>query len=276
VLITGSDGRVSTDLPAGTYTIIPTKADLVFNPVSLQVTVPPGTNITFTAAPSFTISGRVFEGDTGLSNVTVSADAYSAVTDATGAYTITGVAASTYFVFPARAGYRFSPSQEVTVGPNATNVDFFVSNRVFAVSGRVLEGTNGLGGVTFQEYPSLITDTNGFFRLADLVPDTYTFTPRKVGSTFAFTPSTHTVVVSMQDVTNVTFQAGTVLSALTLMPSGQAQFSVMGPVRTNCIEASTNLQDWEIIFTNSTVPFQFSDPNASNFPARYYRVIPQP
>ena len=38
------------------------------------------------------------------------------------------------------------------------------------------------------------------------------------------------------------------------------------------IEASTNLMNWTAIQTNS-VPFQFIDVNALNYPMRFYRTV---
>jgi hypothetical protein len=40
------------------------------------------------------------------------------------------------------------------------------------------------------------------------------------------------------------------------------------------IQVSSNLTDWENIFTNSnpTLPFIWNDPGAGNFPHRFYRV----
>jgi hypothetical protein len=38
------------------------------------------------------------------------------------------------------------------------------------------------------------------------------------------------------------------------------------------IEASTNLEDWMPLATN-TSPFTFVDGDATNFPARYYRAV---
>ena len=240
VVTTGADGRVSTNLPPGTYTLTPSLAGKAFQPSSVEIQIPPGTNIVFTAVGAFSISGQVLEGEAGLSGATVSADAFTAVTGPDGTYTINGVPAGTYFVFASLAGFRFSAAQEVTVGPNATGVNFYVSNRLFTISGTVLEGTNGLEGVTFQEFASLMTDSNGVFRISNLQPDTYTFTPRKIGTTYGFDPPTRTVVLTTQDVTNVDFQAGMLMASLSIMENGQVSFSVLGQPATNCVEVSSN------------------------------------
>jgi len=44
------------------------------------------------------------------------------------------------------------------------------------------------------------------------------------------------------------------------------------------ILASTNLPTWQPVWTNNSVvpPFQFTDPGATNFKKRFYRVLPGP
>ncbi|MDE3066802.1 MAG: hypothetical protein KGJ60_04535 [Verrucomicrobiota bacterium] len=50
------------------------------------------------------------------------------------------------------------------------------------------------------------------------------------------------------------------------------QLNVTGSSAPTVIEASTNLADWAPIYTN-TPPFTFTDPNAANYPYRFYRAI---
>lgn len=57
---------------------------------------------------------------------------------------------------------------------------------------------------------------------------------------------------------------------------GQLQLRVEGDVGPSyTIEGSTNLNDWELLFTTNPVvmPFDWTDPNASNFPTRFFRVF---
>jgi hypothetical protein len=69
------------------------------------------------------------------------------------------------------------------------------------------------------------------------------------------------------------------LSNLASAGSGGFQFAVqVGAIRTTLIQATTNLADpasWVTIATNppSSGTFNFTDPNASQFPMRYYRVL---
>ena len=90
------------------------------------------------------ISGKVTEADetTPIEGVTVKAlqngtEEGSATTDASGNYTIPDLPADTYTVTPSKAGYTFSlGSQEVTVPPDATGIDFTgtVTNTTLFVS----------------------------------------------------------------------------------------------------------------------------------------------
>lgn len=57
--------------------------------------------------------------------------------------------------------------------------------------------------------------------------------------------------------------------------AGVFQLEVAGDVGPNyIIQASTNLADWESLYTTNpaVMPFNWVDPNASNFPARFFRV----
>jgi hypothetical protein len=79
------------------------------------------------AASSFSISGNV---DTGFATVSFSGTASGSVTaDASGNYTIPGLANGSYVVVPSKAGLVFSPtSQNVTIsGGNVSNINFTAS-----------------------------------------------------------------------------------------------------------------------------------------------------
>jgi hypothetical protein len=79
-----------------------------------------------TPPATYSISGTVTSGGTGLSGVTVAAGGASATTSSTGGYTISGLANGTYTVTPSLAGYTFSPaSTSVTInGASQTGIDF--------------------------------------------------------------------------------------------------------------------------------------------------------
>jgi formylglycine-generating enzyme required for sulfatase activity len=78
---------------------------------------------------TYTLSGKIKAATTeSVAGITVSIGSASAVTDATGAYTFTGLANGTYVVAPAKTGLTFEPlTHSVTVnGANAVAPDFVV------------------------------------------------------------------------------------------------------------------------------------------------------
>jgi hypothetical protein len=65
-------------------------------------------------------------------------------------------------------------------------------------------------------------------------------------------------------------------SAVGFLPNQQLQLGFLGVTGSNYVlQASTNLTTWTPISTNTarTNPFNFLDPNATNFPHRFYRVL---
>jgi hypothetical protein len=226
-------------------------------------------------AAVYSISGRVFDigGSNGLSGVTVSgAGTNSATTDASGNYMISRVSAGDYFIFASRPGYIFGPAQEVILGPNATNLNFYASNRVYTISGQVINSTNGAGlsgvSIAVTLVGTIQTDENGFFALSQ-PSNTYTLTPSK--HNYSFSPSSLTVTIP-PDATNLQFLGSTFVIASAATTNGAVHFTVLSPAGQTRIEASTNLKDWISIYTNSG-NFQFSDPSSANFPNRFYRAV---
>ncbi|MDR3575867.1 MAG: hypothetical protein P4L50_18550 [Anaerolineaceae bacterium] len=102
-------------IPAGTRgRIVPSLAGYGFTPSSITVSGLNSNlvNQNFTAALVYTVSGKVTETGTGLpwSGVTISLGAFSAVSSATGAYTIRNVPAGTSGTLtPSLAGKTFTP-----------------------------------------------------------------------------------------------------------------------------------------------------------------------
>jgi pimeloyl-ACP methyl ester carboxylesterase len=76
--------------------------------------------------PTYSIAGRVLAyGGAPLADVTITAGAAgSAITDAQGNYTITGLAAKVYTLTAAKSGYRFTGLPAVAVPPSKTGQNF--------------------------------------------------------------------------------------------------------------------------------------------------------
>jgi hypothetical protein len=134
----GNGNYTLTDLPAGTYTLTPSKAGYDFSPPSIGVTVPPDAiAVDFTAAPgTSSISGVVaLVNGTPVAGVTVSSGSgRSATTDGSGNYTLAHLPAGTYTLTPSKAGYGFlPPSKSVTVPPDTTDADFTARGLDFTI-----------------------------------------------------------------------------------------------------------------------------------------------
>ncbi len=87
-------------------------------------------SVTAQAPVTYTIAGTITLSGAGLSGVVVSTTGATATTDASGNYTLTGLANGTYTVVPTLSGYTFSPtSLSVTVnGANVTGQNFMATS----------------------------------------------------------------------------------------------------------------------------------------------------
>jgi hypothetical protein len=142
-------------------------------------------------SPSFTyykISGNV-----GAASVTVSVGPRSAVSDASGNYTIYSLVPNTWTVTPSKSGCTFSPSSmAVTVAPDGLGKNFTINcgTSTYSISGNA--GTASATLTATGGY-STTTGSSGDYTLSSLPTGTYTVTPSKSGCTFS--PTSRTVSV---------------------------------------------------------------------------------
>ena len=203
--LTDTNGTyIFSSLAPGTYFVIPSSDCYEFDPAFDQVTVGPSTNsVTFAAARAvgFSISGRITDGVQGISGVTVKAGTNTTTTGTDGSYTFASLCPGTYSVVPTRGGYSFDPpSREVTLGPNATALDF-TGQLVYNIRGRVVLGGSGLTGVTVTAGNSTATtDNEGFYILAGLPAGDYSVVPAQPCHEFDPANIPVTVGPSMNDV----------------------------------------------------------------------------
>ncbi|HLB11961.1 MAG TPA: carboxypeptidase regulatory-like domain-containing protein, partial [Dehalococcoidia bacterium] len=253
-VVTDANGSYSlTGLANGNYTLTPSLAGFAFTPVTTDVTINAasvsGRNFAGAqVAGTFAVSGTVTN-QTGapLSGVTIAltgAAVRTVATDASGNYSLTGLANGSYTVTPSLAGFVFTPaSANVTISGADVTAQNFVGAQAagtFAISGAVTSQAGApLAGVaialTGAANRTVATDASGNYSLTALANGNYTVTPSLGG--FAFTPPSANVTLSGANVTAqnfvgtaavvafaisgaVTNQAGTPLAGVTITLAG--------------------------------------------------------
>jgi uncharacterized repeat protein (TIGR02543 family) len=98
--------------------------------------------------PTYTVTGVVAVGGSGLAGVTVTDGTRTVLTDGTGTYTLTGVPAGTYVLTPTLTGYTFTPaSTSITVSGSMTVGQTFTGSLTAGPPAAVrVVGGNGGGG----------------------------------------------------------------------------------------------------------------------------------
>jgi hypothetical protein len=142
---------------------------------------------------SHTLSGRVLLGSTGLEDVLVEAADASVSTDSTGSFLLSA-GDGPMTLTPSLAGYRFTPaSLSLSVTGNVTGITF-AATRLMTLNGRILEGTNGVSGVSVLVGTNTVTtSTNGTFAIS-LPIGSYLVTPSL--ACYRFAPTNQTVNLS--------------------------------------------------------------------------------
>jgi hypothetical protein len=153
---TDADGNYTiANVPPGTYTMTPTLTGYTFSPATLPAVVT-SANLTgkdFSATLiTYTISGTVTSGGSGLAGVSVSDGTRTDTTDADGNYTITNVPPGSYTLTPTLAGYTFSPATfpAVVTSTNLTGKDF---SATFIQNVHSISLTTGWNLVSFNLHP---------------------------------------------------------------------------------------------------------------------------
>jgi len=231
-------------LVAGTYTVTASKTGYAFTPtehndVEVNETVGDATDIDFTGEPTYSISGTVLtdagDPNSGLEGVEVTAGSQSGTTNADGDYTISGLVAGIYTVTPELAEYTFAPipptpdPPDITVGPDATDVDFEATRKTYYIEGIVRgENRDPIDGATVSaDGGTDTTDGSGYYQITGLISGTYTVTVSDVAE-YTFTPQDATVNETVGNAT-ADFQGtpktysirGTVTNAVDPLPGVQ-------------------------------------------------------
>lgn len=162
-----------------------------FDAVKFVLQQPPSTN---------TISGQVRDSSgTGVMGVTVSDGTRTAITNASGNYTLSDVPVGSYTLRATKASCTFTPStRTVTVPPNITGQNFTVACTAptYTVSGRIIDnsGTGIVGVIVSDGTRTATTDARGNYTINGVPTGSYTLTPSHSGYTFM--PTMRSVAVT--------------------------------------------------------------------------------
>ena len=180
------------------YTLTALKATYTFTPVTLtNVTVNQTAVIINGTQPTYTVSGTVLNGSTGVSGVTVSAvsgsSTLTAVSNANGVYSVAGLTAGlNYTVTAAKTGFSYTPASTVYNAIDANKTLNFAQGTAvvnYTVSGTVLNGTTPVSGVTVTAASTAgnvttTTNSSGAYTLTLASGGNYTVTAALTGQTF--------------------------------------------------------------------------------------------
>jgi hypothetical protein len=141
----------------------------------------------FTAAAAYAISGRITKGGVALAGAAVNLTGgitMTKLTDATGAFSFTGLPAGlNYVVKPSMTNHLFTPTSltynNLQANQTAAN---FTTVAAYAISGRITKGGVALAGVTVN-----LTGGNTGIRTTDAA-GAFWFTGLRAGGSYAVTP----------------------------------------------------------------------------------------
>ncbi len=236
------------NLRNGTYSVNPSKTNVVFNPATESITVSNAnaTAPTITAtAQTWSISGTISPASAGINLVLSGTTSATTTTDTSGNYIFSGLNNGSYTVTPSQTGLVFSPaSQTVSLnGANIGNITFASSS---APTWSIFGGTNPpLGGATIvlsgAASNSTTSAADGTYSFSGLTNGNYTITPSSSG--VIFTPGSLNVTINGANLTGENF-------------SDQAQNSAPLALDAKVFTDSTSASS-----TVSTTAFSTSQPN---------------
>jgi len=195
---TDMDGNYSfTVFAGGDYTLTPSKTHYSFTPPTRTFTDLSGNQTSnFIATLNVhSLSGRVTEGQTSLSGVTVSlsgTQSGTTITDAGGNYSFTTFAGGDYALTVSKTHYTFvPPTRTFTDLSGNQTADFIATRNVHSISGHVTVGQTSLSGVTVTlsgtQSGTTVTDAGGNYSFTAFEGGTYTVTPAK--KDYLFSPT---------------------------------------------------------------------------------------
>lgn len=237
VAFTDSLGHYTlTQVAAGTPTLSASAFDYAFTrsfaaPLTVAGSMT-GLDFLATAAPGYSITGKVTNGGVGLAGVTVSTGLKTAVTDASGTYTLTTVPNGRYTLTATLAGWQFQGSSSLVevYGGNVANANFYAVGNY--LSGSIPGTVTATPVVTDGLRTATVSNYNGQWNwyLSGVPDGTWNLVATATG--FALQPSnfTNPVVLSGVGRNNLNFGldtsggqavSGTVKTGTTPLPGVQ-------------------------------------------------------
>lgn len=177
--------------------------------------------------------------------------------------TLTVSSANTAPTLNAISDRTINPGYSLVITNTATDSDTPAQTLTFSLPTAPTNATiNSSSGVlSWRPYIAQADSTNAF---SVVVTDNGS---PSLSATNSFSVFVNAVTSSSLSVSN---------SASATYTNGTFQFSVSGAVGPDyIIQGSTNLTDWQSLFTNTpmTLPFTWSDTSASHYAGRFYRVL---
>ncbi|MDX6182696.1 glycosyl hydrolase family 18 protein [Flavobacterium sp. Fl-77] len=180
------------------YSLTASKATYTFTPVTLtNVTTNQTAVVIQGTQPLYTVSGTVLDGTTPVSGVTVSATSgttvLTAVSNASGVYTIGGLTAGLNFtVTAAKSGFSYMPASTVYTAIDTNKTLNFTQGAAvvnYTVSGTILNNTTPVSGVTVTAASTsgnftAVTNASGMYSLSLPSGSNYTVTAALSGQTY--------------------------------------------------------------------------------------------
>ncbi|MCD0465851.1 T9SS-translocated chitinase ChiA [Flavobacterium sp. ENC] len=199
VVSTGGNFTFSNLTSGQNYILTAAKSTYTFTPVTLTNVTTNQTAVVINGTqPLYTVSGTVLNGATGVSGVTVTATSGStvltAVSNASGVYSVTGLTAGLNFtVTAAKTGFSYTPTSTVYNAIDANKTLNFAQGApvvYYTVSGTVLNGSTPVSGVTVTATSTAGTFTatsnaSGVYSIGNLPSGgNYTVTAALAGQTY--------------------------------------------------------------------------------------------
>jgi hypothetical protein len=254
-------------LPQGEYTVTPSHALYTFDPPSETVTLGPVVSLTFTAVRTFSISGFVTDGVTGISTVTVTASGKQAVTGTNGFYEITGLDPGSHTVQPGASGYAFVPSvRQIDLQADATNVNFTAVG-LNSISGRITEAGRGLANVTVTAgNRSATTSSSGDYTITQVPSRSQVVTPTLLG--YSFNPPSRTLTPQGDEngIDFTAFRSFQVSGVVRHSSNDLGANAVNLTLRTNVAQSGPPAPGGETsVLTDTNGAFNFANVRAGNY-----------